>query len=459
MDVSDPFRNVNPWALTRYLKNSCSACPMCRNVCGFDINFDQEEETVRVVSRCGKCGKTELFPYIKDNGDLEIVFRDTGKVYEPDRNCYALWNSSDVPEAENSDRETLGKLSETAKIYGRTKRAFLSAELGKSVAAEYGKHIGTEGWEDAENECLAQVTETAETMVGAGRNADALGLYGEYLYLAENNQSGKAYAFVLARAFSLFSEGNLKESAASVRQTVAALDRMKAENRIPADDPYIRSRAYEALGMLLSAKNDRTGSMKAVKKALEDALEVLKKNVDDGGLRWMNRCSREYAFACSRADMKKRGMAALKDAVKFCSAHRDTFPHAYAESLLEKGMFVSGTGDNLPAGFREDMDEVISILGKPDANGKYDPLLPVAYYYRSMTGADKEKLDDRDLETAYNIIRDGVKTGEVPDSVLASVMETYATYLDVYDAEKSAKVRKELAEMGIWVHPPVGTKP
>lgn len=456
MNESDPYRGTNPWSLARYLRNGCSRCPVCRLPCGFDITVDRNEETISMVSDCGNCGSTALTPYIGEDGDLVIMNGDS--VYEPDQKCFEISGRlGDLVPAGKGMKE-LAELSEVAAAYAETRRSNASVELGKKIASEYRANIGKEGWEGADNLCLAQCTATASVLVGFGDNKKALELFDEYLPLTEGNDSGKSFAFILARAFSQFSEGDPKEPTAAVRAAIQSLDRMKSENRLPADDPFVRSRAYEALGFLLSAKNDKTGAMKALKKSLEEARDVVAKDTTEDGLRWMNRCSREYAFACFQADMKKRSMEALKDSVKICAANRAKFPSAYAESLLERGMFISDSGADIPPYLRGDMDEAIAILGKPDGGGRYDPLLPVAYYYRSMTGADKEKLDPEDLGKAYAIIRDGVKTGDVPDSVLSSVVDTYVVYLDANDEETAKTVRRELAELGIWVRPPAKKK-
>ena len=409
-----------------------------------------------MASECGKCGRIALTPYIEKDGDLVIMNR--GSVYEPDQECFEVSERLGDLSPAGKDKEGLSQLSKVAATYSETRRANASVELGKRIASEYRANRGKEGWEDADDLCLAQCTSTASVLVGFGDNKKALELFDEYLPLTEGNESGKSFAFILARAFSQFSEGDPKEPTAAVRAAIQSLDRMKSENRLPSDDPFVRSRAYEALGFLLSAKNDKTGAMKALKKSLEEARDVVSKGTTEDGLRWMNRCSREYAFACFQADMKKRSMEALKDSIKICAANRSKFPSAYAESLLERGMFISDSGSDIPPYLRGDMDEAISILGKSDDEGHYDPLLPVAYYYRSMTGADKEKLDPVDLEKAYTIIRDGVKTGDVPDSVLSSVVDTYVVYLDANDEETARNVRKELAELGIWVRPPAKKK-
>ncbi len=99
-----------------------------------------------------------------------------------------------------------------------------------------------------------------------------------------------------------------------------------------------------------------------------------------------------------------------------------------------------------------DMDEAISILGRPDEEGRYEPLLPIAYFYRSTTGSNsKDELDGEDLAKAYSILRDGVMTGKVPDGVFSTVSNSYLVYLEGTDRTRADEVREELRDMGLFV--------
>ena len=98
------------------------------------------------------------------------------------------------------------------------------------------------------------------------------------------------------------------------------------------------------------------------------------------------------------------------------------------------------------------MDEAISILGRPDEEGRYEPLLPIAYFYRSTTGSNsKDELDGEDLAKAYSILRDGVMTGKVPDGVFSTVSNSYLVYLEGTDRTRADEVREELRDMGLFV--------
>ena len=440
MDDSDPYRSTNPWSLARYLRHSCRRCPVCGKDCDITAVFDPNEEIIRMESDCTQCGRTVLVPSVKEDGD--ILIETDKEIYEPDPECAELLSKADM---EDTSPENLEILSEIAARYAETRRPAAAVELGKRIASAYRSA-------DMRDACLKQVSATASVLVDSDRNMKALELYGEYLPLTEDNESGQSFSFILAHAFSQFVDGDVRSATSSVRKAIQSLDKMKAENRLPADDPFIRSRAYEALGLLLSAANDKTGAMKALKKSVEDSREVLGKDVTEEGLMWMSRCSREYAFACHQANMGKRSMEALKNSIKLCSASRDRFPKAYAESLLERAMFVCDSGIAFPPYLRQDLDEAIAIFENIESE-RCDPLLPIAYYYRSLTGADKEKLDTEDLGKAYALIRDGAVKGHVPDSVLTSVVDTYVTYLDANDTGKAEQVRRELAEMGIPVRP------
>lgn len=150
--------------------------------------------------------------------------------------------------------------------------------------------------------------------------------------------------------------------------------------------------------------------------------------------------------------MKKRSMEALKNAVKTAKKYSDRYPNAYAESLLERAMFVIDSDMAVPPYLRGDMDEAISILGRPDEEGRYEPLLPIAYFYRSTTGSNsKDELDGEDLAKAYSILRDGVMTGKVPDGVFSTVSNSYLVYLEGTDRTRADEVREELRDMGLFV--------
>lgn len=456
MELSDPYRGNNPMSIARYLRYACTRCPICREKCDFEIVFDRDDETVHVTSICEKCGKTSLIPSISEEGDVEIVFEGLATEYEPDQNGYELKRSLDGRPVEGADRNTLRTYSEYAKVLATTKRPSRSVLIGKAVASEYRSRTGQEGWEDAYDLCLGQVTATATVLTDTGKNDEASELFNEYLALSKEHKSGRSFAFILAWAYCLFAEGDAKTPTAPVRETISDQEKMRSENRLPADDPFILSRAYEALGVLLSAKNDKKGSAKALKKALDDSRSILEKNVTEEGLEWRNRCAREYAVACYWTDMRKRGTEALKESVKFCSNYKDRFPLAYADAILEKAMSHVTTDQDFPPHMREDMTEVIGILERTGL-GRYTHL-PNAYYYRALTGPDKDKLDLDDLKSAYDILLEGVISGKVPDSVAISVMDTYVGYLEKEDDPRSDDVRRELAGIGIWVHPPIRKK-
>ena len=85
MDDSDPYRGTNPWSLARYLRNSCTRCPVCRKECGFEVSFDREEEVIRMSSDCPTCGRTLLVPYVTEDGDITVETVDGTLGYLPDK--------------------------------------------------------------------------------------------------------------------------------------------------------------------------------------------------------------------------------------------------------------------------------------------------------------------------------------------------------------------------------------
>ncbi len=143
----------------------------------------------------------------------------------------------------------------------------------------------------------------------------------------------------------------------------------------------------------------------------------------------------------------------MKNAVKAAEARKDRFPKIYARALLERARYMNSI-DAVDPRSREYMDTAISILEGLSNDGKHDPLLPLAYYYRSASSGQRDRLDVADLDRAYALLMEDLLAGDLPDSVMYGVCETYVQYLDVFDRERSATVRGELLQQGFVFPPP-----
>lgn len=447
---NDPYRGTNPWSLARYIRNPECPCPICGGPTRLTVDLvpgPDGDPVLSIFSRCSPCGKdTEMTAEVLEDMDIVVKVASTGEVHETDMESYGI--RKDIEKTCTDDSEGKRKvLSLEGRLAGRlaeTRRPAAAVSLGRKVIDGL---VALEDYDGAMDQAMA----TAAVLSDKGDYEAALELYGSLKQYAEGNVSPSAIAFTLAHAFALFSSGDTKESTRLVRETVTATDRMKSNGTIPEKDRLVRSRAYEALGVLLSAKNDKAGSMKAMKKALEDSQDIVSKEPSEDGFKWVNRCAREYAFSAFQADMKKRSVEALKDSVKQCSRFKDTYPSAYCDALLQRAMYISDSGSDVPPYLRGDMDEVISMLDTGKDDGRFDPLLPLAYFYRSMTGMDKEVLDGNDMGKAYELLFRGVSEGFVPDSTLIPIASQYVTYLSKNDKEKEESVRKELAALGLFL--------
>lgn len=447
MAGTDRYGGMNLWTLARSLRSNDCPCPRCNGRSALETEVVRgTEERLRLEVVCEKCGRTSLDAEVLPSGDIRLTLTDTDDVYEPSFDVAAA--QEDVRTSDGASR-LLAQSRLAAALADSMRESQSMAEGIKVIRA--AKKLADRSPEMCDL-ALRQASDTASVWMNKGNPDAAMDVYDEVKDLAENCETSAAYMIILNRSFAQYSSGEAKEPLKTVRDTVDRLDRLKAEGKLPAGDPFIRARAYEALGVLLSSKNDKKGAMNAMKKAVAETEAVLDGEVSDESIRWYNRCSREYAFACSEADMKKRSMEALKNAVKTAKKYSDRYPNAYAESLLERAMFVIDSDMAVPPYLRGDMDEAISILGRPDEEGRYEPLLPIAYFYRSTTGSNsKDELDGEDLAKAYSILRDGVMTGKVPDGVFSTVSNSYLVYLEGTDRTRADEVREELRDMGLFV--------
>lgn len=452
MSGTGRYGGMNVWTLARSVRTEDAVCPSCGRPCGLSaevVRREDGEEDLSVHAVCPDCGETPVAVTVLQDGDVSMVLGD-GKAYEPSAAAADARRRAGSSEGE----ERLRALSDLADALAHTMRESESLSVGKKAIAE-ARAIGTPSSTEF---CLRQASATGSVWMDRGNPDAALEVYDSVKDLAGGNDSAAAFGLVLNRCFAQYSSGEAKEPLAAVRGVIDRLGRLKAANALPEGDPFLMARAYEALGVLLSSKRDRAGAMKALRKASDLAGAVADADPSDESLRWFNRCSREYAFACSEAGMGKRSPGVLKRAIKKCQEHRDLYPGAYAEALLERAMYISDSNSPVPPYLKDDMDEAIAILSKADPSGRYDPLLPVAYFYRSITGKDRENLDGEDLGKAYSILRGGALSGSVPDSVFSAVSTSYLVYLEAHDPERADAVRGELRDMGLFVPAGKSTK-
>ena len=432
----DPLRGRNPFAVARYVRSRNAPCPVCGGPASIEASVKDDEVIAKCP--CAKCGDSPLVVSVSDDGDIVLTFN--GAEYQPtfEEREAALCDDSDV-------RSAAEKFTSAARACSPAGRPAKAVSLLKQVADMFRSEIGSEGWEDAADGCLKAVIEAAQILSENGNPSEAITLMEGYSDVTPDSPTG--IDFKVASAISHLRAGDPRDS---VRELRSLLEGNTLDPMVDSD-PYVRIHVNEALGTILVSKPDPKGAMRCYDSAIR---EVSKLPLDsDEPLRVLCRITGEYADAAVNAQMDKKATEAIKNMIKVCKASKDTFPMAYAEALLQRARYLNNV-DAIDPGLRDSMNEAIAILEAPDEGGLYDRLLPLAYYYRSASSGRKDVLDIEDLAKAYEILRDGLVSGTLPDGVMQSVSETYVQYLDLFDRERSVQVRGELANLGFFFPPP-----
>lgn len=439
MEDTGRYGGTDPHSLSRALKYRGSPCPSC----GSPLNLwsDVSDGEVVLKAPCRGCKKTyDIGVSVTEDRDVSLTW--DGRPYEPS-------TEAGKAAAEMSDGRTgtdlLASEAALSAAYADTLRPAAARRLAEKVLGD------SEGVEGAEDIVLRTATGLSAILRSVGEMDEAEDLEARFLPLAEGRMSADAFGFRLNIAMDMLADGDLKEASGTVNRTIADIDRLRGEGRLPEGDPSLRTRAYEEKGIVLAMKGDRSASVKAFKTAVSDARTRFETGRSPESMKDCIRATAEYAFACRDANLKKRSMGALKDCIRDAARIRDEHPSVYSEALLARARYLAESGEPLD-GVRDDMDTCISLLGKPDADGDYDPMLPLAYMYRSMTGADKDDIDPDDLRKAFRILMDGTVSGNVPDTLLTTVGTAYLTYLESRKSPEAVLVREDMARMGIRSH-------
>ena len=433
----DPLRGRNPYAVARLIRSRSSPCPVCGGPSVLSSSVCDDE--VRAVCSCPSCGDTALSVSVSDDGDI-LLFNGPSEYFP-------TFEERDAASADPSDvRGSAALNASAARACARRGRPSKAVRLLKSNAEAFRGCIGGDGWDDAAEECIKAVIEVSEMLTEQGDPSEAISYMEGFSEISGSLESPVRMDFIIASAISHLHAGDPQDS---VRELRSLLEGGISDGILSAD-PYVKVRINEALGVILVSKPDPRGAMRCYESAIRD---VSRMPAEDTSLRTLCRLSGEYAEAAQGAQMDKKATEAIKNMVKICRASAARFPGAYAEALLQRARYINSI-DAVDPGMRDSMDEAISILSEPDASGLYDRLLPLAYYYRSASSGRKDALDIADLSRAYEILRDGLVAGNLPDGVMHSVSETYVQYLDLFDRERSKVVREELAGLGFVFPPP-----
>ncbi len=435
--LADPLRGRNPYAVARLVRSRNAPCPVCGGACR--IVSSVKGDDVEASCSCGKCGETPVSVSVDSDGDV-LLSRGTEEYL-------STFEERDAASADISDvRGWSAHVISAARVCFRAGRPSKAVSMLKDVAEAFRARIGTEGWGDAREECIKASIEAAEMLTEQGDPSEAISYLDGLREVADGLDSPVRIDFIITSALAHLHAGDPQDSVRELRSLLEG----GLEADMVAADPYVRIRVNEALGTILVSKPAPRGAMKCYDPAIR---EVSRMPADDTSLRTICRLSGEYAEAAVNAQLDKKATEAIKNMIKTCRSSAGSFPGAYAEALLQRARYLNSV-DAVDPGLKDSMDEAISLLSEPDDSGLYDRLLPLAYYYRSASSGRKDALDIDDLARSYEILRDGLVSGSLPDGVMQAVSETYVQYLDLFDRERSLAVRAELAGLGFVFPPP-----
>ncbi len=442
---------ANPFALTRYLKNSCRICPKCRKECVFDAGFDQDREIINLVAICDSCGKTALVPVLDADENLSIRIKDSDDPYEPDRECFELKEKLGDATVPGSGKETLALFSGLSEKYADTRRISASIDLSVRIVGEYRKHIGEEGWGDALDDCFEEITRIYNRAFCIDKLGRVSELLKEFLPLAEGMPTAGGFRIRDHYAESL-SRDDPNGSIGYRRKMIDELESMKRCGTLGGSDIYL-IRSYESLGMCLLCKGDSEKSFKALKKAFDQMYGMCEQCGDSSETLLMElvRITFEFSEMSALNGKLKRGIEAAKNCVRICSRHRSECPFPYAAAVIGKAKLVNSTDSDIPPALKDEMDGTIEFLENIDDDKKYT-YLATAYFLRSSLN-DKDIIETDYADKGCRVIQEGFSKGLIPETIASASVTPYITYLDSQKDPKADRFRKEFMDIGISILP------
>lgn len=425
----------NPYALTRHISATDFPCPGCGAHARLVANVS--DGCIDVSADCPSCGRADLGSGTDGDGDVFLEF--CGRKCPLTFPLRAVYGMSGMGSSSDARLFVEAGISAVGSVCPASGERML-----REVCEACASNRGTPGWDGAEDVCAESAVALADVYQRSGRPSAAAELMKTYRGVA--GESGMLPEFVSCAVRAQMAAGDPTEGLKDLRSVIRGM----AEGPAPHDPRIVP--AYCVLGAVLENKPDLQAALKAYGSAVKEAYRI--SPLTEGTLSDLLTASSEYARIAVAAHQEKKGTEAIKNAVKLCRENREAFPRQYAESLIKKAKHIIDV-DAVDPGMRDYLDEAIGILGSLPGS-RDDPLLPIAWYYRSASSGKRDSLDLDDMAEAYTYIRDGMVRGVYPDDMVFNVTGTYVQYLDFFDREKSTEVRKELASYGfVFPLPPV----
>lgn len=438
-------------------------CPKCGQMSPIEPAPSQDftDDTgavvpVDVIITCPQCGKFTVKTRILPDGDTGATVRETGEEYEPSpvvRECRArLAMVAQSKEYKTEEARVLDELDAKALIaavYDSTGRPAAAERMSAEITDDYRK-LAAGHWTPATRDrCLKQAGTTATFKLQRGDIQGALKIYDDISPLATGLNTVAATAFAVSRGFLTSLAGKRDAAVPMLREALARAEELTAAGR-PAEDPYLLAVACNSLGLALQDTGDFAGALEQLARAKEERLALLDaEEVTAERLRDYVDCARSVAECQIDLGQEKDAMDTLNQAILTAGKYPD-LQEVYAAALMGRAKYIQMGVRQLPGFFRADMNAVIAILDRPRADGSYDPLLPLAYLYRSWTCTEDSASTLNDLGKAYDILYEELATGaKQPDSTFIMVTHNYLSLLNQCDKARAASVKAELRQIGI----------
>lgn len=424
---------MNPYVFARHISAVDFPCPGCG--AHAHLIASVSGSCVDVSADCPSCGKLELGSGNDEDGDVFLEFGG--------KRCPITFESKAVEGMSGMKSVSDARLFAEA---GVSVIGYTSPVAGEKMLREVcevcASNISNPGWEGAENLCAESVVALSDVFQESGRFPEAVELMKVYRGVAEGSNILPQY--VSCAICAQLVAGDLTEGLKDLRSII------KKMADAPSPHDYRIVPLYCVLGAALVEKRDLQAALKAYGSAVKEAYKI--SPLTEDSLTNLLIASSEYAYVAILIHQEKKGTEAIKNAVKLCRENRTAFPRQYANSLINKSKHMMDL-DAIDPSMKNYLDEAIGILELlPGARD--DPLLPIAWYYRSASSGKRDSLDLDDMAKAYSYIRDGMVRNVYPDDMVFNVTGTYVQYLDFFDREKSTEVRKELASYGFVFPPP-----
>ena len=414
-------------------------CPKCGKPAELENGYD-------TLVVCKDCGETRIIMNFLSNGDIETITADTKEYYELEPSVREALSDLD---AAGTPEERVQALSVLSDRYSETGREAKAENLAKEVLAEM-RRLAEAGDADMRRRYMDQVPICAAYAISRGDADGASSIYLQALEFIGDDRSIQAASMKVNYAFLCTMRKDNNSARKALEESMDVIKECFARGE-KGDDPYLLATVYDALRVNANKDNDKGLSEDYAYKALEERRRLLDQEAPVS--------ARLIEFADSMGfvaemEVKKgnteKATAMMDEAVQILEGYPDN-RDAYAFALMNRAKYRQTLNPELPEGFLEEMDAIISALEPLENKDKRTmENIAQAYMFRSMVRDPNDyDLLLGDLKGAFDNLMTLAQYGDVNEMFFMSTAHSYLVLLNMKDADKAQEVREQLAEMGI----------